>query len=193
MKKIQNQKGVALMGVLVAVTILGLMSGIAGMTWTTKVQRAKEQELLWRGNQYRLAIESYYRTTHAGVSAKLPSSLDALVRDPRFVEPRRHIRKLYLDPITGEDWVLIKAPAGQITGVRSRSSDEPFKKEGFDEENEKFSGKESYSEWEFVFDVKAAEKADKKTGKTQTETQQSGQPSGLGTISSGVVPEGESK
>ena len=165
MKYLNNQKGVALMGILVAVTILGLMSGIAGMTWTTKVQRAKEKELLWRGNQYRQAIESYYRTDHAGVSAKLPASLDVLVRDPRFVSPKRHIRKLYPDPITGEDWVLIKGPAGQVTGVRSSSTAEPFKKEGFDKENEKFSGKESYSEWEFIFDVKAAENEKKQDGK----------------------------
>ena len=58
MNRLTNQHGVALMAVLMAVTILGLMSGIAGSSWKTIVQRGKEQELLWRGNQYRLAIES---------------------------------------------------------------------------------------------------------------------------------------
>lgn len=161
--KISNQKGVALMGVLVAVVILGLMSGIAGSTWKTVVQRAKEQELLWRGNQYRKAIESYYKTAHAGAVGTLPNSLDSLVKDARSAVILRHLRKLYLDPMTGEDWVLIKAPGGKITGVRSSSMLEPFKKAGFIEKNKDFADKESYSEWQFVFDTKA--KVGKPTGK----------------------------
>lgn len=147
-----NQCGAALMGVLVAVMILGLMSGIAGSTWKSIVQRAKEQELLWRGAQYRLAIESYYKNNQAGGAATLPADLESLVKDDRSVETVRHLRKLYPDPMTGEDWQLIKDPAGKITGVRSSSSLAPFKKDGFSAENEKFAGKASYSDWEFVFD-----------------------------------------
>ena len=158
------------MGVLVAVMILGLMSGIAGSTWQTIVQRAKEQELLWRGNQYRQAIESYYKVAQGGASGLLPSNLDALLKDPRSLSPVRHLRKLFPDPITGEDWVLVKDPSGKISGVRSSSTQEPFKKSGFSEVNEDFEGKTSYSEWQFVFDVAAAKK--KKVTTTQKTTTQ---------------------
>ncbi len=134
--------------------LLGLMSAVAGSTWTTIVQRAKEQELLWRGNQYRQAIESYFVVQHGGAKGLLPSDLESLIKDPRFLETRRHLRKLFTDPITGEDWVLVKDPSGRISGVRSSSTREPFKKSGFSEENQDFEGKESYSEWQFVFDPK---------------------------------------
>ncbi|WP_321392382.1 DDE-type integrase/transposase/recombinase [uncultured Desulfuromusa sp.] len=48
MNPVANQKGAVLLMVLVAVTILGLTAGIAGSSWKTITQRAKEQELLWR-------------------------------------------------------------------------------------------------------------------------------------------------
>ena len=165
MKQLTNQRGVALMGVLVAVIILGLMAGIAGSTWQTVVQQSKEQELLWRGSQYRDAIESYYKSTKSGSVATLPGELELLVRDSRSVGTLRHLRKLYPDPMTGEDWVLIKDPAGKISGVRSSSLLEPFKKDNFATENKDFAGKQTYSEWEFVFAAPAAKK--KTTDKTQ--------------------------
>ena len=157
-KRLTNQRGAALLGVLLAVVILGLLSSIAGTTWTTVVQRAKEQELLWRGDQYRSAIESYYKGAQAGTVASLPSDLETLLKDPRSLAVRRHLRKLFPDPMTGKDWVLVKDPAGKISGVRSSSQLEPFKKEGFSEKNKSFSGKTSYSEWLFVFDITSVPK-----------------------------------
>ncbi len=168
MKRLTNQRGVALMGVLMAVTILGLMSGIAGSSWKTIIQRGKEQELLWRGNQYRLAIESYHQTTHGGAKGVLPSNLESLTRDPRSVGTIRHMRKIYLDPITGEDWVLIKGPAGRITGVKSSSMLEPFKQDNFREENKDFAGKMAYSEWLFVYDIKLSKKEEQKPAEKKT-------------------------
>lgn len=166
MKQFSNQRGVALIGVLVAVVILGLLSGVAGTTWKTIVQRAKEQELLWRGEQYRKAIESYYKSVQAGGVATLPNELDSLVKDPRSAGTVRHLRKLYPDPLTGQDWILVKDPAGGISGVRSSSMLEPFKKDGFKTENKDFAGKMSYSEWEFVFNVQAAKKEQNKAAET---------------------------
>jgi len=157
MKSLGNQRGVALMGVLMAVVVLGLMSGIAGTSWKTIVQRAKEQELLWRGNQYRQAIESYYKSGQGGVAA-LPTDLEKLVKDDRSIVVLRHLRKLYNDPMTGGDWVVIKDPSGRISGVRSSSELETFKQDGFDAANSAFVGKTRYSEWEFVFQPPAASK-----------------------------------
>jgi type II secretory pathway pseudopilin PulG len=148
---LRNQRGVALMAVLVMVVIMGLGVGIAGATWKTKVQRSRERELLWRGDQYRKAISSYYQVTHGGPQGTYPRSLDVLERDPRFLHRVRHIRRLFKDPITGDDFVLIKDPSGAITGVRSSSDLEPFKKDGFPHEYARFANRKRYSEWEFVY------------------------------------------
>ncbi len=148
---VSNQRGIALMAVLLMVVIMGLGAGIAGSTWQTKVYRSKEQELLWRGDQYRKAIASYCKRAHGGAAGKFPRSLEELERDPRFLQRVRHIRRLYPDPITGQDFVLIRDGSGGITGVRSASELEPFKKEGFPYEYARFSQCKRYSEWEFVF------------------------------------------
>ena len=52
-------------------------------------------ELLWRGDQYRRAIESYYTKAHAGVAATYPRTLEDLVKDPRSLQTLRHIRQLF--------------------------------------------------------------------------------------------------
>jgi type II secretory pathway pseudopilin PulG len=165
---IQNQRGVTLVVVLVIVVILGLSLGIAGSTWRTVVQQAKEKELLFRGDQYRRAIGSYYKMVHGGTKAAFPTRLQDLLKDPRSPQTLRHIRKLYKDPMTGEDWVLIRqggtvggtvtasAGTGGIIGVRSSSDLEPFKKDGFSEEDEKLKDKEKYSQWEFVYEPSAS-------------------------------------
>lgn len=153
-----EERGFTLLTVLFMVVILGLGVGLAGTSWTDLMQRAREKELFWRGDQYRRAIESYYRFKQGpGGLKSFPHSLDHLVRDPRFPEVRRHIRRLYDDPMTGEDWVPVKNPAGRIIGVRSSSDREPFRKSGFPEEYPAFEGATRYSQWEFVYTPQATQ------------------------------------
>ena len=139
------------MAVLLMVVIMGLGAGIAGTTWKTKVRHSKEQELLWRGDQYRKAIASYCQVAHGGGKGKYPRSLEVLEEDPRFLHPIRHIRRLYKDPISGEDFVLVKNGAGDIIGVHSSNKLEPFKKDGFPAVYSSFSNRQRYSEWRFIF------------------------------------------
>lgn len=151
MARFCNQQGLALLGVLVAIVILGLLSGVASTSWKDTVQRSKEQELLWRGNQYRQAIESYYRSAQAGTQSSFPADLNSLVNDGRSLTVRRHLRQLYPDPMTGNDWAVIRNSAGKIVGVQSESNAVPFKKDGFIEENNAFIQATCYSDWCFVF------------------------------------------
>jgi type II secretory pathway pseudopilin PulG len=153
---LENQRGIALLVVLVAVVILGLAAAVTGSSWMTLVQQSKEAELFWRGDQIRRAIESYYTFSTSGARNQLPSKLEDLVKDPRSLQTERHLRRVYLDPMTGEDWVLIKDPGGHITGVRSASLLEPFRKDGFPEGYESFVARSKYSEWEFVYVPKVA-------------------------------------
>lgn len=162
-RSIRNERGGALMLVLVTVVILGLGAGMAGSSWKTIVQQEREAELLWRGDQIRRAIESYmmqgaqHQTPTPGAKPPAPKrlypgSLEELVKDPHSPGTVRYLRKVYKDPMTGEDWVLIKDAGGRIKGVRSSSALEPFKKDGFSVEYESFKDAQSYAEWEFVFE-----------------------------------------
>ncbi|HKJ05780.1 MAG TPA: type II secretion system protein [Geopsychrobacteraceae bacterium] len=177
-----NQRGGVLLFLLVAVTILGLSVGIAGSTWTSMVQRAKEEDLLWKGNQIAKAIGSYYQTKGApGKPLVYPRSVDQLLKDNRSLSASRHLRKPYLDPMTGEDWEWIKAPEGGLKGVRSTSQKKPFKMDGFREENKSFAGMWQYRDWEFIYQPpKTAAKKTATPNKTGVTTP--------GTTSPGVTP-----
>ncbi len=172
---LRSQRGLTLMVVLVMVVVIGLTLGIAGSTWKATMQRAKEKQLLWVGEQYRQAIESYFlmarsRTAGSRGPATYPTNLEDLVKDPRSVETVRHLRKLYKDPMTGEDFDVIRlggvvtdmatngAAAGPIIGVRSTSQEEPFQKDGFPQEYSEFNNAARYSDWAFVFKPTAQQK-----------------------------------
>ncbi|HAD05469.1 MAG: hypothetical protein A2091_03175 [Desulfuromonadales bacterium GWD2_61_12] len=160
---LRNQRGISLIMVLVAVVIIGIMLSVAGQTWTTVMQQAREEELLFRGDQYRRAIASYYNAKHGG-KGTYPASIEVLLKDPRTPNPQRHLRQPYKDPFTGEDFDLISAggqvsgsigaaqPVSGFRGVKSRSPLKPFKQDGFPPEYEKFAGAASYSFWEFVYE-----------------------------------------
>jgi len=140
------------MGMLAIILIIGIMTAVVGKTWKATSRAEKEQELLWRGHQYRRAIKAYYNygTQHGG-SNTYPAELKDLLQDPRSASTRRYLRQLYKDPMTGKaDWQLITDVGNRIIGVHSRSDAEPLKKGNFDLDDESFSGKEKYSEWSFM-------------------------------------------
>jgi len=60
--------------------------------------------------------------------------------------------KLYLDPMTGKEWMLIKDASQRIIGVASTSEADPIKKANFpfDLDPADFEGKKKYSEWQFI-------------------------------------------
>jgi type II secretory pathway pseudopilin PulG len=157
LRSLKSESGVTLVLVLVIMAILGLSAGIAGSSWSSLTRRAKEVDLLWKGGQIRAAIGTYYESSHAQGAAKTyPSKLEYLLKDPRFLETKRHLRRPYVDPMTGSDWELIKDPGGRIKGVRSTFKEEPFKQGNFTVENEEFEGRSLYAEWEFVYTPKKA-------------------------------------
>jgi len=160
-KILTNQQGLSLLLILIMVAVVSLSAAVAGSTWRTIMQRTKEAELLFRGDQYRRAIESYVTAMQGGVAGKsgsakvqLPTELESLLRDPRFPEPRKHIRQLFLDPMTGGEFEPIRTGGGDIgpiRGVRSTSELEPFKKDGFAKEYDNFKDAASYRTWEFIY------------------------------------------
>ncbi len=143
--------GFTYIALLAAIVILGIMLGAAGKYWSHVMLREKEAELLFRGDQYVRAIESYYSKPPGGQQPMLPPTIDELLKDSRSTV-KRHLRKKYKDPITGEDFGVIQDPATKrVIGVKSTSDKEPLKKGNFPKGYETFQGKMKYSEWEFKF------------------------------------------
>ncbi|MCR6478742.1 type II secretion system GspH family protein [Variovorax sp. ZS18.2.2] len=78
-----------------------------------------------------------------------PASLEALLKDERFPGIRRHLRKVFVDPMTGKaEWGLVQV-SGRIVGIHSLSTAMPIKQAGFEGDEQAFTGAQSYAEWIF--------------------------------------------
>lgn len=154
----RSNQGFSYLIVLFAVAALGAGLAAAGIVWEKAASREKETELLFVGNAYRRAIASYYERTPGGVKT-FPRSLDDLVKDPRFPNTVRHLRRLYKDPLTNSlEWALIAAPGGGIMGIYSTSEAHPIKMANFDLPNRVFEEraavlqeKMTYRDWQFAY------------------------------------------
>lgn len=106
------ERGYAMAGLLVAIGVMGILMSAALPVWRTYVQREKEAELLFRGEQYVRAIDLYQRR----FPGAYPTDLEALVEG-------RFLRRLYLDPMTGEPFrVLTQGSAATALGEASVSA-----------------------------------------------------------------------
>jgi type II secretory pathway pseudopilin PulG len=161
----RSEQGFIYLWAMFAVTVAGIVLAGTGQTWQIKAQREKELELLFVGEEFRAAIMSYYNGAQGGGAREYPDSLEQLLEDKRGAVPIRHLRKIYLDPMTKTlDWGLVEEPAPEdesgatrsninsgIIGVHSRSKKTPMKKENFPEHFAKFSEAETYQDWQFVY------------------------------------------
>ena len=144
-----RERGFTYLGLLIAMAIIGVNLAAAGMLWHTAQQRERERELLYVGDQIRLAIGHYYNT---GGARQFPQSLDDLLRDSRQPGTVRYLRKLYHDPVTGTtEWGLIKDNSDRVMGVFSLSEQRPIKQANFNLADRAFEAKEKYSDWTFVY------------------------------------------
>lgn len=150
MQNLRSEDGFTYLVLLASVAIIGILTTQVTFSWM-KVKRAdQEAELLFRGKEIMNGIELYYRSAHAGFSM-FPKQLEDLVKPPS--RPKgRFVRKLYKDPITNDDWVVITDRTGRVKGVRSKSDLEPQKKGNFPEEFKDFAGATRYSDWRFEYD-----------------------------------------
>lgn len=143
-------RGFMLLGFLVLLALGGLSLSTHVQSASTARQRDIELNLLWVGQQYRQAVESYYLAT-PGPIKQLPVRLEDLVSDPRYPKAVRHIRKLYVDPLAPtQPWGVLRLN-GQIIGVYSQAPGEPFRKVDFDPGMEAFNGALSYADWRFIW------------------------------------------
>ncbi len=154
---LRTQSGFSYIGVLLAVAIAGIAMTAANRYWSTIIQREREAELIFRGDQIREAIQAYYENPPEGQSKQYPRSIDDLLKDPRYPQARRHLRRWYKDPFSGEnDWAIVRDAGGRIKGVHSNHSGRPLKTGGFPKEYGAFETAASYSDWEFIYTPKGS-------------------------------------
>ncbi len=142
-----KERGFTYVMVLVAVVVVGLLVGVGhGMT-SRIVQADREAELLFRGLAYKNAIKRYHTANQA-----FPRSLEDLLKDPKRAH-KRYLPVLYRDPMAkGEQqWTLVRAADGGISGVASSGKETPLKQANFSKELESFAGAQSYSDWVFEY------------------------------------------
>ncbi|HXM98169.1 MAG TPA: hypothetical protein VN982_06810 [Candidatus Dormibacteraeota bacterium] len=112
---IRNQRGYAYMLVmfLLALLIVSTMSAVPNVL--IQGRREREEEMIWRGNQYKRAIRLYV-SHRTNASHRLPTSLEDLTKG----KPGVHfLRQAYKDPMNKKDgsWRLIYVgPSGQLIG-----------------------------------------------------------------------------
>lgn len=145
-----RQNGYTYLVLLMVVAVTMISSSVVSRVSSQLHQRAMEEELIFRGEQYRRAIKSFYET---GTPRRYPGSVDDLLQDPRFISIH-HLRKPWGDPMGGPEgeWELIVNASGNIVGVASKSNKQPIKNSGFPKVFSHFEGAESYEDWLFVYD-----------------------------------------
>ncbi|MFQ5926080.1 MAG: hypothetical protein ACE5MH_01455 [Terriglobia bacterium] len=114
MRRGHQQAGYALMTLLLLAALMLILLGAEVPRILTQGQRAREEELMFRGEQYQRALGLHYRKY-----GRLPLKLEELVEPKNNL---RFLRQLYPDPMSeDEQWRLIRVgPLGELIGSRTR-------------------------------------------------------------------------
>jgi hypothetical protein len=83
---------------------MSVLMSMALPVWSHFAKREREEELIWRGQQYARAVGLFQRK----YANTFPPTLDVLVE-------QKFLRKKYKDPITNDDFQLIPAGGGSPT------------------------------------------------------------------------------
>lgn len=185
------EAGFAYLWVLFLVAFLGLSLTAAVEIDATNVQREREKELLSIGRQFRAAIGRYYETQLTAGRREYPAELADLLQDKRVPGIKRHLRQVFVDPMTGKsEWGLVKI-GGRIVGVHSLSEKLPIKQDGFEADGANLRGKKKYSEWVFTYPVDLIVQLEAGSNKGQVGLSPSYEGGGAGQINSGLLSQGQ--
>lgn len=93
----RGTRGFTLLGLLVVIAVINIGLGVAATSWAIINKRAKETELIWRGQQYVRALQCHRQQTGG-----LPDELEELLESDC-------IRALYPEPMhKGGEWRIIR-------------------------------------------------------------------------------------
>jgi len=113
----RQQAGYTLLMVVFMVATMIILAAAAAPNLLTQGRREKEEEMVWRGEQYERAIGMYYRKF-----GKYPTKVEDLTKQTNGV---RFLRQAYTDPMNKDDgsWRFIYVgPNGQLIGSLRQTS-----------------------------------------------------------------------
>ena len=162
-----RQQGFTYLSLVILLAIIGLVGAAALKVEALMARAAAEEELLETGAAFSAALDSYAAATPQGKPTQ-PPTLQDLLKDTRFPTIRRHLRKVFIDPISGKaEWgITYIGDKTGIVGIYSLSQAQPLKLANFDERFQNFENKQHYAEWKFTANGQGAlERATEMTGK----------------------------
>ncbi|WP_229418394.1 type II secretion system protein [Massilia sp. Root351] len=180
----RRRAGFTYISLIILVAIIGLVGATAVKLGAVMQRSAAERELLNIGAQFSDALQSYAKATPPGQPTQ-PPSLKELLLDPRFPAVRRHLRKIFVDPMTGKaEWgISYAAGTTGVVAVYSLSDAKPVKIGNFPARFQGFEGKQRIADWKFV----SAGDAQPLPGQPPTSQPRPGQPPLPGQPPSGAV------
>lgn len=149
-------RGFTYLSLIILVAIIGLVAASAIRLGGVLQRSRAEQELLEIGAAFSDALKSYADATPQGMPPQ-PPSLKELLKDPRFPGIRRHLRKIFVDPMTGKaEWGIdYLGEKSGVVAVYSLSQARPVKISNFPLRYSGFEGKSRLSEWKFSAEKQA--------------------------------------
>lgn len=166
----QGDRGYAMAALLVGLSIMAVLMSAALPVWSHYTKREREEELIWRGQQYARAIGLFQRK----YANTFPPNLEILLE-------QKFLRKKYKDPTNDEDFQLIPvsgpaapgpggappaqggiagqpppSPLGQPSRAGVPSFQPAIGIQGVVSKNKNssikiFNGRSKYNEWMFVY------------------------------------------
>ena len=147
----KRQQGFTYLSLVILLAIMGLVGAAALKVDALLARTAAEQELLEAGAAFSAALDSYAAATPQGKPPQ-PPTLQDFLKDTRFPNVRRHLRKIFVDPISGKaEWgITYLGDKVGVIGVYSLSQAQPLKLANFDARFQNFENKTHYADWKFV-------------------------------------------
>ena len=102
----KNEQGYMLLAVMLLMTLMLIALSLELPRISQQIKRSKEEELIHRGEQYKMAIKRFIRK-----NGRYPASLEQLDNTNQI----RYLRKHYKDPMTGKDeWRILHVGEVQL-------------------------------------------------------------------------------
>jgi type II secretory pathway pseudopilin PulG len=108
------ERGYALAVLLVSIAVMSILMSIAMPVWKTAIQREREEELIFRGEQYARAVGLFQRK----FAGAFPPSVDLLIE-------QKFLRRKYKDPIVNGDFQVLYANSAAQPGQRPGIGTQP--------------------------------------------------------------------
>jgi type II secretory pathway pseudopilin PulG len=149
----RHAAGFTYISLIILLAVIGLATAATLRLGVTLQRVAAEQALLDIGEEFSNALRSYAAATPQG-QPQQPPTLQQLLKDPRFPGTRRHLRKIFVDPMTGKaEWgVVYLGEKVGVVGVYSLSTARAIKLANFPQRFQAFNGREYIADWKFTRD-----------------------------------------